>query len=341
MQHSVPHSLKLDIIRFLIPVFCLFLWQSGNAYAQADRFDPVAALPQQNAFIDTVALLFNYSVACDGSVGVHSPAWVSVSSMSKHGIAGVTLSADNSFNYDFSADVITSHRWNIRLQVDDPEQDASFTLCAVDSAGNSTCISNNYHVVRMQCSPRSINLGTRHLNSAVSYPLHVVNHGTGTEEIDEIELNPDGNKAFSVYVPGLPLSLAPGDSTVLPIIITCAAIGTFNDTLNVRRGQCISAMGMLSVNVTMADEVMDSELSDLTLFPNPANDHTLLRFDDVASLQSVEVYDALSKCVLRRSLSQVAGSELSLDLRALASGQYRCVVHSAQGIRTLPLSIVH
>ncbi|MBR9914440.1 MAG: T9SS type A sorting domain-containing protein [Algicola sp.] len=87
-----------------------------------------------------------------------------------------------------------------------------------------------------------------------------------------------------------------------------------------------------SVNPGTNLSVTDVELNNMTVYPNPSENHWILNSNSI--LSSIEIYDVLGKQVL---LINPSSTMVEIDASTLKTGLYFAKIRSANGGRTLKL----
>ncbi|MGS2726454.1 T9SS type A sorting domain-containing protein [Psychroserpens sp. BH13MA-6] len=87
-----------------------------------------------------------------------------------------------------------------------------------------------------------------------------------------------------------------------------------------------------SVNPGTNLSVTDLELNNMTVYPNPSENHWILNSNSI--LSSIEIYDVLGKQVL---LINPSSTMVEIDASTLKTGLYFAKIRSANGGRTLKL----
>lgn len=114
---------------------------------------------------------------------------------------------------------------------------------------------------------------------------------------------------------------------VTPVVTDLRSVYFVNSTLGFAAGD---AGTILRLANTAGIGMISDEVPEPPVYPNPGTDHFTLSLPPVA--HSIDVFDALGRCVLARRTNEVRPS---LDTRALAPGIFLVSVRNERGERSL------
>ena len=86
------------------------------------------------------------------------------------------------------------------------------------------------------------------------------------------------------------------------------------------------------------EEIMDNDIS-LTLFPNPANENSLIIINPYIEIMEISVIDMQGNIILSFDSDDIMNNRLILDLESFSKGTYLIKVITKDGVNTAKLMV--
>ncbi len=154
----------------------------------------------------------------------------------------------------------------------------------------------------------------------------IQNTGLGSLNVSAITITGADASQFSIVTPASPFTITPSGAQILGVKFTPSSIGTKTAMINISSNDnneasydfVVSGLGISSSNVM----VNTSNNFDLVVYPNPASDHLIIKYNDIkAQDATLKLMNSLGQVVIEESLSKDCCSK-DLNVEGLPKGIY-------------------